>query len=181
MWGNDVFTFNSTSRRVSGWSLPIYTPVNGEPPSGIGLGRNSTLLAYLYSAGIVASRTWSLFYGYEGAEKENQMDGSLIFGGYDKAKVTGPNYTQPITTETNCTSNLVIEVTDINVNMPNGTTTSLMRSRNVPSFEACIEPEGRVIELSNDLWEEFVSVAGGRYIAESRSLIWAQNFLADGV
>ena len=63
----------------------------------IGLGFNLTILNILKSAGHIGSRTWSLCWGLAGATAHAQVDGSLVFGGYDAGKVKGPNFTQPLT------------------------------------------------------------------------------------
>ncbi|KAI9794542.1 MAG: hypothetical protein M1816_004429 [Peltula sp. TS41687] len=176
-WGTDRFRFKMTTLP----KLPIFTPVTTGETSGIGLGRNSTVLNYLFTNGLIPSRTWSMFYGWEGAEAEHQLDGNLVLGGYDKAKITGPNSTHSITTDTDCSTNLIIEVADISVDMPNGTTTSVMTPRKIPSFQACLNPTGRVIAVPNNVWEAFSSLAGGDFIAESRSIIWGKNYMAGGV
>jgi hypothetical protein len=52
----------------------------------LGLGINSTVLNALKSAGHIASRSWSMFWGLQGATAATQMDGGFVLGGFDKAK-----------------------------------------------------------------------------------------------
>jgi hypothetical protein len=83
----------------------------------MGLGTNSTLLNALISAKAIASRTWGYSQGWTGAEAENQVDGSLVLGGYDAAKTKGNNVTVPFSNDPHCVSNLVVTISDIKMNL----------------------------------------------------------------
>lgn len=178
-WGSDKVLLNGTA--TLGTDLPLYSVVANGPLNGIGLGRNSTVLNYFYSAGKIPSKTWSLWHGFDGAEKETQMDGNLVLGGYDQAKMTGPNVTHSFADGTSCANNLMVEVTDISVNMRNGTIARLMTSINAPPLKACINPASPLIDMPNNLWNRFVSAAGGEFVGQSDSDIWGQNFRANRV
>jgi len=61
---------------------------------GMGMGRNSTLLSSLHSAGKIGSKVWSIFWGRMWVD--DAIDGSLVLGGYDSDKVIGNNFTAPL-------------------------------------------------------------------------------------
>jgi hypothetical protein len=110
-----------------------------QPLSGIGLGPNSAILGTLKSGGKIASRTWSMFYGWMGAEEETQRDGSFVLGGYDRAKTSGRAY--PFDMADGCESRLVVTISDVTLNFPNGTNESLFDD----AMTACITPHFPVL------------------------------------
>lgn len=110
------------------------------PQMTLGLGINSTLLNVLKSSGKIASRTFSFFAGRMGGIPSAQMEGSMLFGGYDKAKVTGRKFTSPFTPGIQCSTNMVVAITDIVLNFPNGTNVSIFEDTRSQSITACIIP-----------------------------------------
>ena len=123
---------------------------------GIGLGTNSTLLNWLVSSGKIASRSWSYFWGrttVTGASSSSseQLDGSVVFGGYDRAKVMGTKYTQPMTSsEPDCPSQLVVTITNIELNFANGSDASIFPASSSAAITACLTPA-----LSTLMWIPF--------------------------
>ncbi|CAK7210117.1 hypothetical protein SBRCBS47491_000662 [Sporothrix bragantina] len=136
---------------LSDWGEQAYTPM-----MGIGLGTNSTLLNWLVSSGQIASRSWSYFWGratVPGASStpSEQLDGSVVFGGYDRAKVTGDKFTQPMTSsEPNCPSQLVVTITNIELNFSNGSDASIFPASSSTAITACLTPA-----LSTLMWIPF--------------------------
>ena len=109
-----------------------------------GLGWNSTLLNALLTAKKIASRSYSWWWGLNGASQSAQMDGQIVFGGYDSAKVQGQNYTQPLLKPwLNCPSGMSVIISDMELNFPNGTSTSIMDSPD--AITTCIQPEYPII------------------------------------
>lgn len=53
----------------------------------LGLGTNFTVLSALQTRHQIASRVWSMFYGLTGVDADAQLDGVLVLGGYDHAKM----------------------------------------------------------------------------------------------
>lgn len=115
------------------------------PMMAIGLGPNSTMLTALKSSNYIASRVWSMFFGWIGANPNTQLDGTLVFGGYDRAKVSGPAYTQPLSADTRCSSQMLITIDDIVLHFPNGTDASIVAKTSNGSFPACIVPDFPVL------------------------------------
>ena len=106
--------------------------------NSLGLGPNSTILNALVAAKKIASRSYSWWWGLTGATRPVQMDGQMIFGGYDAAKIQGKNYTQPLVAPSQaCHSSMSVTISDISLGFPNGTLASLTSPNNVV---ACILP-----------------------------------------
>lgn len=138
----------------------------------IGLGLNSTLLNVLKTAGTVYSKTWSMWYGITGAAT-NQMDGSLVLGGYDKAKVKGTNASENIVATSACSSGLQVTVSEIMLNFPNGTNAGLFARGNLGNRLAfCIYPDYPFL-MSVPLtpyWTNFESLTNTQTTARSFGL-----------
>ncbi|KAF6222241.1 hypothetical protein HO133_001327 [Letharia lupina] len=157
-WGSDTLLVNTTLS-VPDFPLGIFRG-SRDYQNTLGLGRNSTLLNALVSAEAIASRTFSIFQGWTGAQTQYQTDGSLILGGYDSAKITGKNITLPLTVEEDCINGLLISVTDINMNLNNGSNISIIGKSRGSAMRACIEPDYSPMTLSEDIWWAFTNVTG---------------------
>lgn len=121
---------------IEDWEQQGYHPM-----MAIGLGDNSTLLRALKAGNHIASRTWGMFFGWTGDDPKNQLDGTLVFGGYDRAKVYGQGYTQDLAQYGLCGTHMVVTVDDILLHFPNGTDVSIVASTPNGSFDACIVPD----------------------------------------
>ena len=176
LWGSDNFDVNSS------FSLPKFpfaiARTSDYPMNSIGLGLNSTFLNALNASAAISSRTWGVFMGLAGAIPAQQMDGSLIIGGYDAAKVVGPNITQNFTIDQGCSSNLIVNVTDITMNLPNGSTVDILPT----GIKACIRPDYPILSFSDSVWRTFSGAAGGAYLNRSYGLnVWGVDYEAAGV
>ncbi|KAG8628172.1 hypothetical protein KVT40_004045 [Elsinoe batatas] len=82
----------SLSSNVTLGGFPIGVPGDdigqqqAEPQAILGLGGNSTLLSALRKSERISSRSYGIFSGLTGVTAASQMDGSLVLGGYDRAK-----------------------------------------------------------------------------------------------
>jgi hypothetical protein len=123
LWGIDTVVINTTLS-IPRFPLGIFRGKQN-PMNTLGLGTNSTLLSSLISAGAIVSKSFGLFQGWTGVQSQYQTDGGLTLGGYDAAKVTGNNITLPLTLQYNCYNGLVVSVTDIKMNLKNGTNASI--------------------------------------------------------
>ena len=168
IWGKDTLLVNNTLP-VPEFPLGIFRS-NGFQNT-LGLGRNSTLLNALSSAGMIFSKTFSIFQGWTGAQTPFQTDGSLVLGGYDSAKIVGNNVTLPIAVEDSCVSSLVISVIDYQMNLENGTNVSIIGESRGSAMRACIEPSFSPISLSEFIWWAFTNVTGVAEIGRSVSPI----------
>ena len=76
----------------------------------------------------IASKTFGIWYGLMGAEASDQMDGSLVLGGYDVAKITGGSYTDALGPPyPGCSSGILATVADINMELLNGGSISIIQ------------------------------------------------------
>lgn len=142
VWYNDWTTDTLVAGNATLVDFPIGMPgfdVGGifDTQANIGLGRNSTLLNALQSEGKIASRVYSYWWGRNSASQSLSMDGQLVLGGYDAAKVTGPNITQKLLPPTlSCGSGMLLTLTNMVLRFPNGTQADML----APStLSACIQ------------------------------------------
>ena len=162
-WGTDVVHLDSN---LSLNSLPIdITNQRHWAINAIGLGTNSTVLTYLKIAKVIASASWSMFYGLDTFNTRSQMDGIVVLGGYDRAKATGPNTTASVQMGTSCGTNLLISVLDVKMTS-NGASQSLLRTPQL----ACLDPGLTTIGFSADVFSRFVQNAGGSFLYNSSGL-----------
>ena len=178
-WGIETLLVNST---LSIPNFPLGTFQSPGNQNVLGLGHNSTILNALVSAGAILSRTFSIFQGWTGAQTKFQTDGSLILGGYDSAKIIGNNITQPFAVDASCPNGLVISVTDINMNLQNGSDISIIGESHGSAITACITPALNPIGLPEPIWWAFTNVTGVAEIGQSESPINPSGMLipADG-
>lgn len=117
-----------------------------KPQALLGLGRNSTLLQTLRDNGLIASRSWSYYWGLDGRGTA-KTNGSLVLGGYDQEKATGTtNYTTKLN-YTWCSWGTQIEISDIKLEFLNNTSQTLfddaddsgITEPSLPLY-ACIDP-----------------------------------------
>lgn len=126
---------------LSGWGEQGYHPM-----MAIGMGANSTMLNSLKSSGKIASRVFGMFWGREGATSRTQLDGSLVFGGYDRAKTVGQPYTQfMISDRSVCSTGMAVTITDMVLNFANGSNVSLFPNARTSSIAACLVPDYPVL------------------------------------
>ncbi|KAK8081657.1 hypothetical protein PG996_000438, partial [Apiospora saccharicola] len=135
---NDNVSLNSfpVGIALNDWGIQGY-----HPTVAFGLGANSTLLTALKQTSQILSRSWGLFWGRNGGTASSQLDGSIVFGGYDRAKVSGPKYVQALSKSAGCATNLVVTVSDMILNFPNGTNVSIFPQSRSTALAACIIPD----------------------------------------
>lgn len=135
---NDNVSLNSfpVGIALNDWGAQGY-----HPTVAFGLGANSTLLTTLKRTSKIMSRSWGLFWGRNGGTENSQLDGSIVFGGYDRAKVSGPKYVQALSKSSGCATSLVVTISDMILNFPNGTNVSLFPQSRSTALAACIIPD----------------------------------------
>jgi hypothetical protein len=118
----------------------------------LGLGHNSTVPSVLKSAGKSGSRSWAYAAGGQAAGQ----DGSLILGGYDRARIRpgSKRHMQPIYPlgeGPGCGAGLVASIHDVILNFRNGTNVSVATgyepqvAQSSSAYVACIMPEEPVV------------------------------------
>ncbi|POS73717.1 hypothetical protein DHEL01_v207886 [Diaporthe helianthi] len=145
------------------------------PQAGLGLGSESTLLSALVNSGTIASRTWSWYWGIDGPGASEQSEGSLVLGGYDKAKVSGPGYTSPITAGSDrCPTGLLMTLSDIRVHLVDGTPKSVFPENSQSLMTACVDPSypSLTTMLSYPYWSNFQEITDASISGRSLGLEW---------
>ena len=179
-WGTDIVTLNA-NMSLPGFPLGI---IRGrqDPMNTLGFGLNSTLITRLMTIGAVSSNTFGMFQGWTGELSQHQSDGGLTVGGYDASKIAGPNITLPMVKQDDCTTGLVVSISDINMNLKNGSNVSILGESQGSAMKACIDPNFTPITLSEDIWWAFENVTGvndtGRSV--NPTSYWAMTVPADG-
>ncbi|GIJ82106.1 hypothetical protein Asppvi_000609 [Aspergillus pseudoviridinutans] len=173
---SDTLTLTPSSINVTKFPLGMPKADWGEegyhPQAAIGLGRNSTLLNALVSTGKIASRSWAMFWGRQGATADAQMDGNFVFGGYDRAKASGTNFTQGLVySNPACSTGMLVTITDISLNWKNGTTTSLYDGSQSAAMSACIVPDYPVLMTIpyEPYFKRFTAITNDSIISFGRS------------
>lgn len=148
----------------------------------MGLGINSTLLNALSIVGSIASKTWSYFYGWAGVDAQHQIDGSLVLGGYDADKIGGNELTNNFTDDSRCGGGLIVTITDIKMNLKNGSNPTILGPSAGAALKACIDLTFPLIAtLPVDIWNEFVAISEVQSPGRSMGVyFWAMMILADG-
>ena len=122
--------------------MPGFAVFDPDVTQGVtGMGQNSTLLNALVAAKKIASRSYSWWWGQTGANPSAQMDGQMVFGGYDAGKTQGENVTIELAAyEWPCYGGMSVAISSMVLEFPNGTSKSLMSDHN-SNIDACIHPE----------------------------------------
>jgi hypothetical protein len=106
----------------------------------LGVGVNSTVLDYLRKSSKINANVWSYFEGLYGVTEIENMDGHVVFGGYDAAKIRGSPFTQAKSpSDKACLTNLMISVSDILIDV-DGQSTSLVGNLPGSGIQMCIDP-----------------------------------------
>ncbi|MCJ1286682.1 hypothetical protein MMC26_006028 [Xylographa opegraphella] len=149
-YGSDTLVFAGQNLSTYPIGLPLKENglgLNDVFDNALGLGSNSTFLTALSNVGLIASRSFSIFWGLTGTT--GNTDGSLIVGGLDSAKMSGSGLTGPISPQNsdpvsswtnNCGTGLFVTVKDISLNFPNGSTPSILGGNFTQGLSMCIDP-----------------------------------------
>lgn len=118
----------------SAWDEQAYLPM-----MALGLGTNSTILNVLKSSGRILSSSWSFFFGSWGWN--SRMNGRFTIGGYDAGRVTGKGSEHSLALPSSpCPSRMVVSVTGMELDFPNGTSASIMGSSESSALAVCLHP-----------------------------------------
>ncbi len=165
---------------LNDWGAQMY-----HPQAALGLGMNSTLLNNLKDSGKIASRAWSFFWGRDGGSRSSQLDGSLVLGGYDQAKLSGKGYVDSLQPSTSpCASQMQVAITDMILNLSNGTNVSIFPGSDSSTLPACIVPDYPVLMTLplSPYVDNLFEITGGSGKEHERSYginFWAMRYFAD--
>ena len=174
-FGIDKIELSANVTSLSGYPLALSKGTStseGFFQNALGLSDNSTILNSLASAGVLASKVWSIYDGWTGANSQNQSDGILVFGGYDAAKTASHNATIKFYDDA-----WDVTVTDMELRFSNGSKASLFKTVNACQFE--IIPSYPYISLGDQIWSNFLTQTGSKEVSRSTSpLSWWQMIIA---
>ncbi|KAI1380999.1 acid protease [Hypoxylon crocopeplum] len=137
----------------------------------MGMGTNSVIFNALLQTGQVGSRVWSIFWGRMWVDDESAVDGSIVFGGYDKQKTTGKNYTQSLDFDdsTGCWTGMKVYISRIQLNFRNGDDVDLLDPNT--AISACIVPQRQLLlESGGSVVYAFEQATGMRSMGLSYGL-----------
>lgn len=132
--------------------------------SQLGLGRNSSFLRALVAAGNIGTRSYSMFWGLVGGPPKKQTRGSLVLGGVDRSLIAdqNDNFTASLYYGSKCGTGMLVTISDILLNWPNGTDMSIFMGSQSAVIQACISPSFTgLISLPQTYYGNFWSLAGG--------------------
>ncbi|QPG94345.1 hypothetical protein C2857_005741 [Epichloe festucae Fl1] len=158
------------------WDLQGYEPLNM-----IGMDRGSTLMSTLRSTGHIASSAFGFWWGLDGTEDGDQQQGSLVLGGYDKAKTHGDGTSVLMSYRTDCSTNMMVTIGDITMNLSNGTDISIFEKLNGgTAMLACILPErASVMDMPRTPYFDNLLRVLGHYEADRSTGIDWWNVILD--
>jgi hypothetical protein len=119
------------------------------------LGRGSSFLEVAVNTSAAPSQAWGLWTGSRSIE--NPVDGLLVIGGYDIARVDGDLTT--FGTSPKCPT--CVLVTNITYNSVSGS--SSLFSNSSETLEVALEPFERSLELPQDIFDNFAHVSQGTW------------------
>lgn len=165
-WREDALRFgNNTSLPSFGFGIPQQDLNQAfTSQSQLGLGRNSSFLRALVSAGDIGTEAYSMFWGLVGGPAEKQTRGSLVLGGLDKSLIAdqNDNFTASLFQGSNCGTGMIVTISDILLNWPNGTDMSVFMGSQSAAIQACISPSfAGLMSLPLSYYDKFWSLAGG--------------------
>lgn len=172
-WATDSLQLGNFTMKDFPIGMPGFDYGNRfDTQANIGLGQNSTMLNTLKTAGHISSRSYSYWWGLNSATPDKSMDGQMVFGGYDAAKVSGPNITEKIQPwSVNCPSGMMVTISSLLLGFPNGTTADILTPATVP---ACLQPDfPALVEPAYDpYFERFNDWTMTNYMNNSRGVYW---------
>ncbi|KAI8718290.1 hypothetical protein NCS52_00607300 [Fusarium sp. LHS14.1] len=176
--------FNSTlylGNELTLKSFPMAQPVASEDTWGLygaspqhllGVGTESTVLSALRNAGRIASRSVGYYWGMDSIGSKDDTPGSLVFGGYDRAKTYGDGDEMDFTFgKDSCRTKMMVSISGLSLNFRNGTDLSLFSSSNLQKpLRACIVPQNPYIMSLNrePYFDNLLNAIGSKFVNSSK-------------
>ncbi|EEU42215.1 uncharacterized protein NECHADRAFT_79911 [Fusarium vanettenii 77-13-4] len=162
-------------------SFPMAQPVASEDTWGLygaspqhilGVGTESTVLSALHNAGRIASRSVGYYWGMDSVGSKDDTPGSLVFGGYDRAKTYGDGDEMDFTLgKDSCRSKMMVSISGLSLNLRNGTDVSLFASSNQQKpLRACIVPQNPyIMSLKREpYFDKLLDAIGSKFVNASK-------------
>lgn len=169
-WGDELLRINNKFS-VPNYPLGVSKNIGSEYHGGVlGLRRNSSLLTRLTSAAVIPSNSYSFWWGLQGAGQPEQMNGNLVLGGIDSAKIGGSNLTRPLSDDGSCASRVIVDITALRVKASDGTKRDLLGKAQLQSIKACVDTTYPIISTPQSVWNAFLAVTGPTPISRALGL-----------
>lgn len=145
----------------------------------LGFGANSTYLNALLDTKQIGARVWSIFWGRMWKAKP-PMAGSIVLGGYDRAKTIGQNLTQALDFGPDgCWTGMRLNIRDIRVNFRTGSEESIFPANTV--LPVCLVPQRQLLlEAPSSVYSTFENVTRTTSIGVSFGLHWGAQLYDTG-
>jgi hypothetical protein len=130
----------------------------------------------LLEARYISSKVWSIFWGRMWSAP-TPMDGAIVLGGYDRAKILGRDLTRNLDYGPNgCWTGMSVDIHDIRVNFGSGSEERVFPPNAV--LPVCLVPQRQLLlEAPGIIFDNFQNVTGTTSIGVSVGLHWgAQKF-----
>ncbi|KIX05333.1 uncharacterized protein Z518_06205 [Rhinocladiella mackenziei CBS 650.93] len=154
LW-NDVFTFGSNDTMAWGLPFATYAVAGDMVGNSLGIGRESPFLQAVIDSNAAPIRSWGLWPGSRAYDQP--IDGLLVVGGYDTARVTGEFTSFP--SLDGCYTCLQIE--DLSWETDSGSISLFNGS--VSALQVSLNPWSETLQMPQELWESFAQVTDGVY------------------
>ena len=146
----------------------------------LGLAPNSTMVKEFYDAGKIPSRIWSLYWGQTGTFKDTNNDGTLVFGGIDRAKLTNPDtfYEEKFGNGEDAfnTCYLRVRVEQIMLKHPDGRQWPLITQRSQSGMLMCIAIDYELMTLPDNIVEGYFKATGDTFLGRERGeYLWGMK------
>ncbi|KAI9773932.1 MAG: hypothetical protein M1840_006158 [Geoglossum simile] len=147
--GYDTATF-AGHVRVPNFPFEVWSDVKSANRSSLGMGISSSVLKSLLNADAIPSPEMGLFLGSR--SMSSPLDGEIVFGGYNEARVNGSFYEFPINAgylRDPCPLQVLLK--DVVVSSANGTRTSIMPDPGA-RVPACINPVENAFQFTRKMY-----------------------------
>ena len=135
----------------------------------------------LYDAGKIPSRAWSVYWGQTGTSKNTYNDGTLVFGGIDRAKLANPDdgfYEEKFGRGEDdfSTCYLRVRVEQMVLKHPDGREWYLIKERSQSGMLMCIVLDYELITVPLDIAEAYLDATGDTYLGrEPGEYLWGMR------
>lgn len=138
----------------------------------LGLGSNSSYLHVMREAGRIASRSWSMYWGQE--YTDDNIDGSIVVGGFDSEKVMGEPHTFPLDYDdyespTGCWTGIKVNISEVVLNTRDGEDHTIWDKE----MSVCIVPQRQtLLEATDEFLNAFQQATVSESIDTAEGLSW---------
>ncbi|KAI9786587.1 MAG: hypothetical protein M1839_006136 [Geoglossum umbratile] len=152
--GYDVATFTG-GVKIQDFPFEVWSDAASTSRSAFALGRGSSVVSRFYDAGLVPSKVIGMFFGSRSMSRG--VDGTLIFGGWDRSRVNGSwtNFTISKNYLNNTPCPLQVQVSNVELSGANGTHSLFADPGGTVSVAACVDPWQNQFSFTQSMYSRF--------------------------